>query len=142
MATKSGIQAGWWSDLEATRWELSWGKKFGGQFKPEAGAIWRFVQQGAQTGEGALGISWGTGRRSLDLQDKGAVHEPSASTFVPCPLTREGSCPVTPSESAGGLSEGLGEMARQLRASMATAFWPAWLLSISSTRFVCVARGI
>ena len=51
MATKSGIQAGPWSDLEATRWELSWGK--GGEwFKPGVGAKWRSVKQGAQTGEG------------------------------------------------------------------------------------------
>ena len=141
MATKSGIQAGPWSDLEATRWELSWGKG-GSGLSQGWGPNGDLLNRELRLGRGC-GISWGTGRRSLGLQDEGAVHEPPASTFVPCPVTREGSCPVTASESAGGKSERLGEMASQLRASMATASRPAWLLSISISQVcLCGARNV
>lgn len=60
---------------------------------------------------GGSGDQLGGWERSLGLQDGGAVHKPSASTSVPCPFTRVGSCPVILSGSAGGMCGGLGQTA-------------------------------
>lgn len=79
-----------WSDLEASRWELPWGKEVGGWFKSVARVRWGSAQHRAQTRErfwgsaGRLGEELGprTRERVTSLLSRSPAR--TSIRFLPC----------------------------------------------------------